>query len=269
MSAAEGTPASAAGADDEVLQALAFAGDLVTRSGHEAARRQVGVVEQRKPAAALTGSVVTEVDLDVELAVDAALRERYPHDGLVGEERVDRAGTSGRTWVVDPVDGTLNYARRLGPWSVVLSAWRGDACELVAVWTGGVLYTAARGRGAHRDGERLQLPATEVEAGGIVRVPAALVPAVVRAGWLPKIVESSAAEVASVADGRVVGSVRLRGERRDLHGPALLVAEAGGTVTAPDGGPWDGATRGLVLAAPGAHAALLDLVPAQAVPSAD
>jgi len=245
----------------DLMDALAFAGDLVSRCGQEAAQRQAGVREQRKPAEALTGSVVTQVDLDLERAVDAALAERFPEDGLVGEEEVDRPSTSGRTWVVDPVDGTLNFARRLGPWSVVLSAWRGDTCELVAVWTGGVLYTAARGHGARRDGEVLALPATDVEAGGIVRAPAALVAAVAAAGWLPKIVESSAAEVAQVADGRVTGTVRLRGDRRDLHGPALLVAEAGGTVTDLDGGPWDGASSGLVLSTAGAHAALLELVP--------
>ena len=245
----------------DLMDALAFAGDLVSRCGAEATERQAGVRELRKPAEALTGSVVTQVDLDLERAVDAALAERFPGDGLVGEEEVDRPSTTGRTWVVDPVDGTLNFARRLGPWSVVLSAWRGDACELVAVWTGGVLYTAARGHGARRDGELLALDPTEVEAGGIVRTPAALVADVARAGWLPKIVESSAAEVAQVADGRVTGTVRLRGDRRDLHGPALLVAEAGGTVTDLAGGPWDGASAGLVLSAPGAHAALMGLVP--------
>lgn len=266
VSAAHDAPSSAG---PDALEALVFAGELVTRCGHEATRRQAGVLERRKPAAALTGSVVTDVDLDVEQAVDVALAQRFPDDGLLGEEQVDRAGTSGRTWVVDPVDGTLNYARRLGPWSVVLSAWRGDVPELVAVWTGGVLYTAARGHGAFRDGQRLHLPGSAVEAGGIVRVPASLVPAVVRAGWLPKIVESSAAEVASVADGRVTGSVRLRGDRRDLHGPALLVAEAGGVVTSPDGGPWDGTTTGLVMATPGAHAALLRLVPPPGTPSDD
>lgn len=260
-------------APEDTQAALDFAGALVTRCGHEAARRQLGVVERRKPAAALTGSAVTDVDLELELAIDAELAKHFPDDGLVGEEQVDRSGTSGRTWMVDPIDGTLNYARRLGPWSVVLSAWRGDLPELVAVWTGEVLYTAARGQGTFRTlagtVERLTLPAAEVEAGGIVRVPAALVPDVVRAGWLPKIVESSASEIASVADGRVTGSVRLRGERRDLHAPALLVAEAGGTVTAPDGGPWDGTTTGLVVGRAGAHADLLRLVPRPGTPSDD
>jgi myo-inositol-1(or 4)-monophosphatase len=160
--------------------------------------------------------------------------------------------------VVDPVDGTLNYARRAGPWSVVLCAWAGDDPLLAAVWSDGALYTAARGHGAFLDGAPLAQP-PEVEAGGIVRTAASLAGLVDEAGWLTRTVESSAAELVAVADGRFTGAVRLRGDRRDLHGPALVAEEAGAVVTDLRGGPWDGASRGLVIAHPGAHADLLAL----------
>lgn len=62
-----------------------------------------------------------------------------------------------------------------------------------------------------------------------------------------------------MADGRAVGSIRARGHRRDLHGPALLVAEAGGVVTDLAGGPWDATSTGLVLGRAGVHADLLAL----------
>ena len=245
----------------DTLEALAFAAALVTECGDYAAEQQAGVVEHRKQHERLSGAVVTDVDLEVERRVDAALAERYPDDALVGEELVDRPGRSGRTWHVDPVDGTLNFARRLGPWSVVVSAWRGRSCELVAVRTQGVTFTAARGRGAHRDGEPLLLPVAAGEHGGLVRVPARLAGDAAAAGWLARVVESSATELCQVAEGRMVGTVRLSGHPRDLHGPALLVQEAGGTVTDLAGRPWDGASTGLVAATPSAHAALLELVP--------
>jgi myo-inositol-1(or 4)-monophosphatase len=149
---------------------------------------------------------------------------------------------------------------------VVLSRWADGACELVTVWTQGVLYTAARGRGAWRDGVLLRLPAQDVEPGGLVRVPARLAEATQAAGWLTRSVDSSATELCQVADGRVVGTVRLRGHPRDLHGPALLVEEAGGRVTDLDGGPWTSSSPGLVAARPGAHEALLALVPVPDVP---
>jgi myo-inositol-1(or 4)-monophosphatase len=254
----------AAGRDD-VEEALDFVGDLVSRLGEVATRRQRSAIERHKPAALLTGSVVTDVDLDLEQAIDDALRRRFPDDGVQGEEGADRAPADprhGRTWVVDPIDGTLNYARRLGPWSVVVSAWRDQQVESVAVWTGGALYTAAVGRGATRDGRRLWLDG-EAEQGGIVRAEASLLPAVQRAGWLPKIVESSASEIVSIADGRVMGTVRRGGNPRDLHGPALLVSEAGGAVVSLDGAPVDGATRGLVVAHPDVVENLLTLATAE------
>lgn len=248
--------------------ALEIAVRLVTHAGEQAAERQAGVLEQIKPGmATLTGAVVTEVDLAVERFVDDELARLCPDDGLLGEEYADRPGSSGRTWVVDPVDGTLNYARRLGPWSVVLSAWRGDSPELVAVWTDGRVWTATAGGGAHLDGVPLTLPPQEVEAGGIVSLPAVLVGVAAEAGWLPRVVSSSAAQICEVADGRSTGSVRLRGERRDLHGPALLVHEAGGVVTDRRGRPWDGASQGLVMARAGAHAELLALVERVAAPA--
>jgi hypothetical protein len=116
----------AAGRDD-VEEALIFAGGLVSRLGEIATQRQGSAIERRKPAALLSGSVVTDVDLDLEQAIDDALRRRFPDDGIQGEEGADRAPAEphhGRTWVVDPIDGTLNYARRLGPWSVVVQRRR-------------------------------------------------------------------------------------------------------------------------------------------------
>lgn len=238
---------------------LEFAADLVTSCGRWAAEQQALVTEEKKEARNLAGAVFTEVDVAVERRMDEALAQRFPDDAFTGEEYAERGGTSGRTWQVDPVDGTLNYARRLGPWSVVLSAWTGDRCELVAVWTQGVVYAARAGGGAWRDGERLALPAQTVERGGLVRVPAQLAQAAFDAGWLPRSVDSSATELCQVADGRATGTVRLRGHPRDLHGPALLVQEAGGVVTDLSGGRWSASSAGLVAAAPGAHPALLDL----------
>lgn len=243
---------------------LAFAAELVTACAELAAARQRDVVEEKKHATSLASSVVTEVDVEVERRVEAALAERHPDDSFVGEEFALRKGTTSRTWHVDPVDGTLNYARRLGPWSVVLSAWTDNRCDLVAVWTQGDVYTAARGLGAYCDGVRLDLGGAPTEAAGIVRVPARLAATVADAGWTARVVESSATELCQVADGRSVGTLRLAGHPRDLHGPALLVEEAGGVVTDLTGGPWSADSTGLVAAAPGAHAALLALVPPEA-----
>ena len=244
--------------------ALAFAAALVTACGQQAAGAQEGAVEVSKDAPTLAGSVVTDVDVAVEGRIDAALAERFPHDGLVGEEGAQRSGTSGRTWVVDPIDGTLNYARAAGPWSVVLSAFAGDEPVMCALWSGGHVWTASAGGPAWRDGRVLAAGAGAVERGGIVRCPAELAPAVQSGGWLARTCESSAAEVVAVADARFAGVVRLRGDRRDLHGPALIAQQAGARVTDTAGRPWSGASEGLVVAHREAHEALVAIAAAGA-----
>lgn len=243
----------------DVTAALDIATALVTRCGQYAEQQQASAVEELKSAPSLSGAVVTQIDQEVELLIDRTLAEQLPDDGVHGEELVHRDGASGHRWIVDPVDGTLNYARRLGPWSVVLSRWSAAQPDLVAVWSGGRVYAAVRGHGATLDGVALRLHPSEVEAGGIVLTGAALGPAAQRGGWLARTVSSSASEICAVADGRVVGTVRLSGHPRDLHGPALLVQEAGGLVTDCHGKAWDGDSEGLVLGATGAHDRLLAL----------
>lgn len=246
----------------DTADALEFAVRIVADRGAYAAEQQRGVTEEVKSVSLpLTGGVVTAVDVEIERRIDAALQERFPDDAVVGEEFADRPGTSGRIWHVDPVDGTLNYARRLGPWSVVLSAWTGEQCDLVAVFTQDAVYSAMRGCGAWLDGVPLVLGDDGGRPGGIVRVPPLLVYAAHQAGWLVRSIDSSATEMCQIADGRIAGTVRLGGHPRDLHAPALLVQEAGGAVTDLSGQPWTASSKGLVLAAPGAHAALLELVP--------
>jgi myo-inositol-1(or 4)-monophosphatase len=64
---------------------------------------------------------VSEADRNVELAVRAALTEAFPEDGIVGEEGASRPGTSGYTWVIDPIDGTTNFINGIPQWCVIIA----------------------------------------------------------------------------------------------------------------------------------------------------
>jgi len=66
--------------------------------------------------------VVTAADREAERLVAEALREARPHDGLLGEEGASTAGTTGITWVVDPIDGTVNYLYGLPAYAVSIAA---------------------------------------------------------------------------------------------------------------------------------------------------
>ncbi len=99
---------------------------------------------------------VTEVDIAAERLLRERLAVSRPDDAVLGEEGADTAGTSGVLWVLDPIDGTVNYLYGIPHYSVSVAAVTGGSSpetwtmEAGAVYEGatGVLYSAARGLGA-------------------------------------------------------------------------------------------------------------------------
>ncbi len=142
--------------DPAALRALA---ESVAREAAELVRgaRRAGV----EVAATKSSSVdlVTETDRATEAMIRAALLRARPDDGVVGEEGDDTASASGVTWVLDPIDGTVNYVYGIPEYAVSVAAQvdgRSLAGAVVNAATG-VTYTAAVGAGATRDGEPLRV----------------------------------------------------------------------------------------------------------------
>ncbi len=126
------------GVDDSQLAA-----ELVREAGTLAARiRAQGLDIERKSSGS---DIVTQADLAAERHVLERLRLERPDDAIVGEEGTDRPGTSGRTWVIDPVDGTYNFSRGSDWWCSALALTDVDDVVLGAVhhpasgrtWLGG------------------------------------------------------------------------------------------------------------------------------------
>jgi myo-inositol-1(or 4)-monophosphatase len=94
--------------------------------------------------------VVTAMDRDAEAMISAELLSDRPADGLLGEEGGERIGTSGTRWIVDPLDGTVNYLFRLPMWGVSIAAEVDGIVEVGVVVTPefGEAYIAVRGQGA-------------------------------------------------------------------------------------------------------------------------
>lgn len=132
---------------------------------------QQHIAQHRPPRASVLSTkttptdVVTQMDRDVEALLRDRLRVLRPEDGFLGEESVDEAvgGTSGLTWVVDPIDGTVNYLYGLPSYSVSIAVVEGQPDpQHWSIVAGAVirvpdahLWWAARGEGAWRDGQRL------------------------------------------------------------------------------------------------------------------
>ncbi|MFE1753993.1 inositol monophosphatase family protein [Streptomyces anandii] len=98
--------------------------------------------------------VVTEMDLAAEKLITGLIADRRPDDGFLGEEGAATEGTSGVRWVIDPLDGTVNYLYGLPTWAVSIAAEL-DGETVVGVVTApmrGETFHAVRGRGAWATG---------------------------------------------------------------------------------------------------------------------
>lgn len=98
--------------------------------------------------------IVTAVDRDAEGLIRSRLLGARPADGFLGEEGDDVVGSSGIRWIVDPIDGTVNFLYGLPEYSVSIAAERDGetVAGVVRNAANGVEYSAALGGGAHRDG---------------------------------------------------------------------------------------------------------------------
>ena len=207
---------------------------------------------------------------DVDIAVDAFLRERLgrldPEAAWLSEETVDDRArlASRRVWIVDPIDGTRDYLRQRPGWCVSVALVE-DGEPVIAVLDApsrGETWTAARGRGARRNGIPIMASERETLAGA--RVPIDTLPKADRDLVAVAKPNSIALRIAMVAAGEadLVASTRL-GNEWDIAAAALIASEAGATVTDALGEPIgfnkaDPRAFGLLVSAPGLHAAALD-----------
>ncbi|GAA3143741.1 inositol monophosphatase family protein [Streptomyces rameus] len=127
----------------------------------EAARRAGELLRDGRPAdlaVAKTKSspidVVTEMDIAAEKLITDLISGRRPDDGFLGEEGASVDGTSGIRWVIDPLDGTVNYLYGLPTWAVSIAAQRDGetVAGVVAAPMRGETYHAVRGGGAWATG---------------------------------------------------------------------------------------------------------------------
>lgn len=147
-----------------------IAGSLARSVGQMIHEKRAAGVDVAATKSSLT-DVVTEADREAERLLTEGLRGLRPEDAILGEEGASVAGTSGVTWVLDPIDGTVNYLYNLPAYAVSVAATVTDGAPgtmsdgrraiagAVYVPTTGELFTAWHGGGAYLDGARLSGPA--------------------------------------------------------------------------------------------------------------
>ena len=245
------------------LERLARAAGQILRAGYEGTHtvHYKGAID-----------LVTEVDHQSEDFLLGEIRRDFPGHKIVSEEAGEVAGREADAWLVDPLDGTVNYAHGVPFFSVSIAYAHAGQVTLGAVYEPlrDELFSAERGRGAWRNGQPMRVSAaTELERSLLVTgFPydirtstrnnldhyarlALLSQGVRRLG-------SAALDLCYVGCGRLDGYWELTIHPWDVAAGGLIAAEAGATVTAADGGP-DYLTPpcSLVAAPPALHPALL------------
>ena len=235
-----------------------------------AAGRMVVEERPREVEASATKSsptdIVTVMDTRAEELLRALLLGERPDDAFFGEEGEDQKGTSGITWVVDPIDGTVNYLYDLPAYAVSVAAVAGNPHEPGAwqVVAGAVadpalrrVYHGACGCGAYErgwddpassSGTKLRVGAVDVLSAALVGTGFGYTPerrleqAQTLVELLPRVRDirrfgSAALDLCSVACGRLDGFYESGLNAWDIAAGWLLVTEAGGVLTGPRGGP--------------------------------
>lgn len=208
--------------------------------------------------------LVTEVDTAVEQAVRQAIFARFPDHGFLGEEG-GGDWEKEYTWVLDPVDGTTNFAHTLPNFVCSLACYRGQEGLVGAVYDPmrDELFTARKGGGAFLNGVPVRVDGAATLNESLVATSLLwdlreerfhMLPGVQELGRQVRGIRSlgaAALEMAYVACGRLSAYMQWRIAPWDYGAGAILVAEAGGVVTQADGAPLDITQRSSVVCSNG------------------
>jgi histidinol-phosphatase len=252
-------------ADEELLAAAV---EIVAAPSRLAAQR---FLEGAPATIKADGSEVTAADVEVEELFRSLITERFPGDGVVGEEQGEAAGSSGRRWVIDPINGTSSFTRRIPSWNIFLAVEdeAGSAVSVISYPMTREVYYAGRGLGSWHQIEGGQ--PERISVSNIRNVRGAVVEMVNPATWSEQLLVTLHREVLLIPDLRglsglasghndalVIAGLPMGYE--DVAPMPLLVTEAGGRVTDLNGQDVLHGD-GTVLATNGhLHDALLELV---------
>ncbi len=194
--------------------------------------------------------LVTDVDRAAEAQIVATLRSLYPEDDILAEEGTGHRGGSRRCWIIDPLDGTTNFAHGF-PWFAVSIALVEEGMPKVGVITQPLLeetFVAEEGKGAWLNGEPIRVSGTD-------RLSEALMATgfpydrrqsdidnldhfgrMQKTAFACRRAGSACLDLAYIAAGRLDGYWEMKLKPWDMAAGVLLVTEAGGTVTDFAGG---------------------------------
>lgn len=224
---------------------LGLALDIAQRAGELLMQRPLTFEVTSKSVAI---DIATQMDHDSERLIVNSLLAARPDDGIIGEEGSARDTSSGITWVIDPVDGTVNYLYGLPGWSVSIAAKDDDGILVGVVHapTIGSTWTATRGGGAFFNGnsircnEPVSLDRALIGTGFVYDVSMRAHQGKVVSNLLPLVRDirrmgSAAVDICNVAMGAYDGYFEIGLKEWDLAAAHLIAFESGALISTDAG----------------------------------
>ena len=215
--------------------------------------------------------VVTKADLLSEKMLIAAIQKKYPNHGIISEESGEKNSSAEYVWILDPIDGTLNYSLGVPSFGVMacLTHKRTPVLSAIAMPATNEFFFAKAGKGAYRNGKRLHCAKSKKLETTFGMHGTTLNPRTTRflrnvlgmtsRGHMLTGSFSSPANACYVATGQRDWIVSLSGQVWDFAPEYLILKEAGCKVTDTKGNPWRLGMLEMVAANPVLHKQLLKL----------
>ena len=216
---------------------LRFAQSLAWEVGRGLARRFEDA--RNHPRRKADRSLVTDADMEADERLTRALEAAFPGVPILSEERTTALDDVAAAWVIDPLDGTTNFALGLPMWGVLVAFLEDGRPSLAVAYfpMTDELFAAARSQGATRNG--IPISTKEVDAAHNTAFALVCSRTLQRYRldwrWKLRILGSAGYEMALVARGVAIAAVESVPKVWDLAAPTLLVEEAGGHWATLDG----------------------------------
>ncbi|MFM8192909.1 MAG: inositol monophosphatase family protein [Actinomycetota bacterium] len=210
----------------------------------------------------------TQMDHESEKLIVAEILAARPDDGLIGEEGANRPSTSGITWVIDPIDGTVNYLYDIPGWCISIGAKDQDGALVGVVFSPATnsLWKASRSNGAYLNDVKIScndpvaLNRALVGSGFAYDIEKRKIQASLIERLLPEIRDlrrlgACAVDICHVASGSLDAYFEAGVNEWDYAAAGLIATEAGAVISI-DEGIWNGEKNMVIVAGPALHPAL-------------
>lgn len=219
--------------------------------------------------------IVTEADYEAEAILITAIRRKFPHHSILSEEAGSLPGSGEYTWIIDPLDGTANFAQQIPLFGVIVALAKGNVIQCGAIYDPihDEFYYARKGQGSYCNGKSISVSTvrsledctitisnvrdrTSVEQFAHWRSVFALHTTYYR-GY-----GSAAQTISALACGRLDAYIMGGAYPWDIAAGALLVREAGGVITTLNGKRWSWREHNqqIVAANPKLHRTIMHLL---------